>query len=467
MSQWRVTAMLLLAPALGAAPTGIEGDWNGVLNVGAIQLRLTLHLSRTADGALTGTLDSVDQSAQGIPLSKVAADGHSLTIEIKAVGATYDGKWNVDGSEITGTFHQRGQDMPLAFHRGTTPDLRRPQAPSKPYPYDEEDVVYDNAKAGIKLAGTLTLPRTPGPHPAVLLITGSGPQDRDEAIMGHRPFLVIADFLTRRGLAVLRVDDRGVGKSTGKFREATTMDFAGDARSSVDFLKTRKDIDPNKIGLIGHSEGAVIAPMLASQFSDIAFVVMLAGPGVNGEEIIVRQQYLINRAMGMPEEMAKKNQEIERYILDVVKEEKDEAVAQRKIREGLEKMSAGLTEDQRKAQQQVIGAVEKQMASLSSPWFRAFLTYDPRPALEKLKVPVLAMNGGLDLQVPPGQNLPAIAAALEAGGNPDYQIVKLPHLNHLFQTAQTGSPMEYAKIEETFSPVALEAMGEWISRHIK
>src|SRR5580658_154685 len=466
MSQLRITALFLLTPVLGAAASGIEGDWTGALNVGAIELRLALHLSRAADGSLTGALDSIDQSANGIPLSKVAEDGRKLAIEIKAVGATYDAEWKADGSEISGTFHQGGRDLPLAFHRGKAPELVRPQNPKKPYPYDEEDVFYDNPRSGNKLAGTLTLPRSPGPHPAVLLITGSGPQDRDEALLGHRPFLVIADYLTRRGIAVLRVDDRGMGKSTGKFEGATTVDFAGDARASVDFLKTRKDIDARQIGLVGHSEGGIIAPMLASQSSDIAFIVMLAGPGVTGEEILIAQRYLIERAMGVPEEMAEKNRETQRFMLGVIKQEKDNTVAQRKIHEGLEKMQAGLTEDRRGAQSETIAATEKQISSLTTPWFREFLTYDPRPALEKVKVPVLVMNGALDLQVPPHQNLPAIAAALEAGGNPDYQIVKLAHLNHLFQTAQTGSPMEYAKIEETFAPAALEVLGEWIGRHV-
>jgi len=467
MSHLRIVALLLLAPVLAVAATGIEGDWAGVLDIGAIQLRVALHLTRAADGSLTGALDSLDQGANGIPLSNVTENGGSLLIEIKAVGATYKAEWNADGSQISGTFSQGGRDLPLAFHRGAPPELIRPQNPKKPYPYDEEDVVYDNPQSGNKLAGTLTLPRSPAPHPVVLLITGSGPQDRDEAIMGHRPFLVIADYLTRRGIAVLRVDDRGTGKSTGKFQEATTVDFAGDGRASVEFLKTRKDIDPKQIGLIGHSEGGIIAPMLASQSSDIAFIVMLAGPGVIGEEVLLAQQYLIARAMGTPEDVAEKNRDIQRMMLGVVKEEKDAAEVKRKVHEGVEKLQAGLTEDQRKAQSETIGGLDREIPTLTSSWFRAFLVYDPRPALEKVKVPVLAMNGALDLQVPPHQNLPAIAAALEAGGNPDYQIVKLPHLNHLFQTAQTGSPTEYSKIEETFAPVALQVLGDWIVRHVK
>src|SRR5580700_5755729 len=305
----------------------------------------------------------------GIPISKVTENGQTLAIEIKAVGATYDAQWSADGSEISGTFRQRGKDLPLAFHRGPTAELIRPQNPKKPYPYDEEDVVYDNPKSGNKLAGTLTLPRSPGPHPAVLMITGSGPQDRDETIVGHRPFLVIADYLTRRGIAVLRTDDRGVGKSTGKFAEATTVDFAADASASVDFLKARKDIDAKQIGLIGHSEGGVIAPMLASQSFDIAFIVMLAGTGVTGEEILVAQQYLIARAMGTPQDVADKNREIERFVLRAIVEEKDDAEVKRKIHEGLEKMQAGMTEDQRKGQSEMIANIEKQMQTLTSPWF--------------------------------------------------------------------------------------------------
>ena len=459
--------LLLLTPALGGAATGVEGDWNGVLKAGPVELRLALHLSRAADGGLTGTLDSLDQSARGIPLSGVTENGRSLAIEIKAVGASYQAELSADGAAMSGTFRQNGRDLPLTFRRGPTPELSRPQNPKRPFPYDEEQVSFENPKAGVRLAGTLTLPRTPGPHPAVLLITGSGPQDRDESIMGHRPFLVIADYLTRRGLAVLRVDDRGVGQSTGKFQGATTADFAGDVRAGVDFLKTHKRIDPQQIGLIGHSEGAIIAPMLASESSDIAFVVMLAGAGVTGEEILLEQRYLINRVMGMPADMAKKENEIERYILDTVTQEHDAAAAERKIREGIAKMSAGLSEDQRKAENAMIAQLELQMKTVTTPWFRAFLAYDPRPALEKVKVPVLAMNGELDLQVPPKQNLPAVAAALEAGGNADYEIVKLPHLNHLFQTAKTGSPMEYPRIEETFAPAALEVMGEWLARHVK
>jgi pimeloyl-ACP methyl ester carboxylesterase len=465
MNDLRIAALFVLAPALGVAATGVEGDWSGVLNDGSNNLRTVLHLARAADGSLTGAIDSVDQGAIGIPISKVTEDGRAISIEFKAVGATYDGQWSADGSEITGTFHQRGFDLPLTFRRGPLPEPTRPQNPRPPYPYDAEDVAYENPKTGDKLAGTLTLPRSAGPHPAVLLIPGSGAHDRDETILGHKPFLIAADYLTRRGIAVLRVDDRGVGKSTGRFEGATTVDFAGDARASVGFLKTRKDIDAKQIGLIGHSEGGIIAPMLTSESADIAFIVMLGGPAVTGEETIVAQEYLMNRAMGMPEAAAEQSREVERLILDVVKQQPDGAVASRRIHEGIEKMSAGLPDDQRRLLSEAADRVDKQMATLTSPWYRAFLTYDPRPALEKVKVPVLAMSGALDLQVPPHQNLPAIAAALEAGGNPDYQIVKLAHLNHLFQTAQTGSPTEYAKIEETFAPAALAVLGDWIGRH--
>jgi pimeloyl-ACP methyl ester carboxylesterase len=457
-------SLLLLVAAI-TARAAVEGEWNAVLHVGPIPLRLVLHLSRTPDGRLSGTLESIDQNTPAIPLSKVMLVGQVLTIDIKAMGAWYRGELAPDDSEVSGTLHQSGHDVPLTFRHGATPELARPQLPRKPYPYDEEEVIYNNPKADIRLAGTLTLPRSGGLHPAVLLITGSGPQDRDETIAGHKPFLVIADYLTRRGLAVLRVDDRGVGGSTGKFAGATTEDFAGDARAGIDFLKRRKEIEPTRIGLIGHSEGALIAPLLASRWDDIAFIVMLAGPGIPGEELLLEQQYLIHRAIGMPEDMAETSRRVERLILDVLIQEKDEAAAKRRIHEGIRKLSAGLAPDQKKAEDAVIIEVEQQMKLLTRSRFLAFLTYDPRPVLEKVRIPVLAMGGELDLQVPPKQSLLAIGAALEVGRNPDYEIRQLPHLNHLFQTATTGSPMEYSKIEETVAPAALQLIGEWIRRH--
>ena len=267
-----------------------EELWQGTLNAGGASLRLILHVVKGADGSLSGQLDIPDQATNSIPLNSITQMDRTLRFEIKPMGVVYEGTIDQDQSAIVGKWTGGAGALDVTFKRiEKIPQINRPQNPVKPYPYDEEEVSYENGKAGVKLAGTLTLPRAKGPFPAVLLITGSGPQDRDETLLGHRPFLVLADYLTRKGIAVLRVDDRGTGKSTGDFAKGTTEDFASDARTSVDYLKNRKEIDPARLGLIGHSEGGIIAPMLASQSSDIAFIVMMAGSAETGEKVLLSQ----------------------------------------------------------------------------------------------------------------------------------------------------------------------------------
>ncbi len=334
--------------------------------------------------------------------------------------------------------------------------FNRPQEPKKPYPYDEEEVGYENKRDSVKLAGTLTLPRGKGPFPAALLITGSGPQDRNESLLGHKPFLVLADYLTRQGIAVLRVDDRGVGGSTGSVPDSTTENFAADVTAGIEFLKTRKEIDPKQIGLIGHSEGGLIAPMVAAQNGDVAFIVLMAGTGLTGEEILYLQGALILKASGASAEQLAKQRATQEGMFKILKEEKDPATAEKRLHEEL---SRNLTEEAKKKSEQAIAA---QIKRVNTPWFRYFLTLDPRPALRKVKCPVLALNGENDLQVPATENLREIEAALKAGGNKNITIVRLPKLNHLFQTSETGSLSEYAKIEETVAPVALKTIGDWI-----
>jgi uncharacterized protein len=334
--------------------------------------------------------------------------------------------------------------------------LNRPQEPKKPYPYDEEEVGYENKRDGVKLAGTLTFPRGKGPFPAVLLITGSGPQDRNESILGHKPFLVLADYLTRQGIAVLRVDDRGVGGSTGSAPNSTTENFAADVTAGIEFLKTRKEIDPKQIGLIGHSEGGLVAPMVAAQNGDVAFIVLMAGAGLTGEEILYLQGAMIMKANGAGAGQLARLRATQESMFKILKEEKDPAAAEKRLRE---EMSKNLTEEEKKKSEQTI-AVHIKLAN--TPWFRYFLTLDPRPALRKVKCPVLALNGENDLQVSANENLREIEAALKAGGNNDVSIARLPKLNHLFQTCETGSPNEYIKIEETIAPVALRTVGDWI-----
>lgn len=397
----------------------VEGTWHGAVEVSGMRLRIDIHLARDKDGKLSGTLDSPDQAAKGLALDELSFENETLAFTLKVAGASFEGKLK-DG-KIEGALKQAGRNMPLVFGRTPVAEPKRPQMPKKPYPYKEEEVAYAH------LAGTLTLPATGGPHTAVILITGSGQQDRDETLLGHKPFLVIADHLTRQGIAVLRVDDRGVGGSKGEVADATSEDFADDVLKGVEFLAARKDI--GKIGLIGHSEGGLIAPMVAVKSDKVAFLVLLAGPGTTGEEILLAQTELIQRAMGVKEEMIQKNLDESKKLYESVKLGQD---------------------------------VPESAKALTSPWFKFFLSYDPRETLKKVACPVLALNGEKDLQVPCKENLKGIEDALKAGGNDRIKIVALPDLNHLFQTCKTGAPAEYAQIEETFAPAALDLISGWV-----
>jgi len=442
-----------LLSASNAAAQSLAGDWLGTLDTGALKLRLVFHVTDTPKGP-TATVDSLDQNARGIPVTRLSRDGSSVRMELAGIGGTFIGKIDDAGKTIAGTWTQGAGSLPLTISRATdsTPfEPRRPQNPRRPYAYDEGEVTYNSRASGVRLAATLTLPNAKGPFPAVVLITGSGPQDRDESIVGHKPFLVLADYLTRRGFAVLRADDRGVGKSTGDFSTATTADFAADAEGGLAFLQTLSDIDHRKIGLIGHSEGAVIASMVAARNPAVAFIVMLSGTGVRGDEIILAQSELIAAAAGAGREQIEKNRTVQREALALLVQEKDDARLESKLRTTL---SGQIPESQ-------LGG---QLKTLMSPWYRYFIAYDPAPALRQVTVPVLAINGEKDLQAPSKQNVPAIRAALEAGGNRNIEIVELPGLNHLLQTAPTGSPSEYGQIEETMAPLALEKIATWLAR---
>lgn len=335
----------------------------------------------------------------------------------------------------------------------------RPQEPKAPYPYDEEEVIYSSSAAGVTLAGTLTLPRSGKQSPAVLLIAGSGRNDRNETIFGHKPFLVLADHLTKQGFAVLRVDKRGIGQSTGNFDVSTTEDFAADALAGVEYLKTRKEVDAEQIGLIGHSEGGLIAPMVAVKSNDVAFIVLMGGAGVTGEATLYAREALISRAMGVTEEQISHQLDLQQQVLSVIKNESDLEKAEKLLREIVAKQLANLPKEE---QQTSADVMEAQMKRCNSKWFRYYLTYDPITSLKHLKIPVLVINGELDSQVLPKQNLPVIAKILEKSGNRNYRIIEFPKLNHMFQTCETGSILEYGKIEETIAPVVLDTLSDWI-----
>ncbi len=462
--------------ALGTPPVAaqeggeaIVGTWAGVLAVGPQQLELIYHIEVGEDGSLTGSMDVPAQGASGIPLTSVLYEDRTLTLEFPVPGGgSYEGTLNAAGDGLTGTFTQGGQSFPLDLARSeagaATAELRRPQEPEAPFPYVVEDARFPSADGSIHLAGTLTLPEGDGPFPAAALITGSGPQNRDEALMGHKPFLVLADHLTRAGIAVLRYDDRGVAESEGDFSAATSEDFAVDALAAIEHLRADPRIDPARIGLVGHSEGGLVGPLAASQSDVVRYVVMLAGPGVPGLEILVEQGRLINGAAGNSPALSDFNSRIQRRLAAITLEESDPALADAAMRVAIDEEIDALPETSRSAVQAVMtdDAIGQAVQQMNSPWFRTFVHYDPRPTLERVNVPVLALFGEKDLQVPPAQSAAEVEGALDRGGNQRATVTILEGLNHLFQRAETGLPSEYQSIEETMSPVALESISRWI-----
>ncbi len=432
----------------------IEGHWEGSIELPGAKLGVRVDL--TLDGETwSGTIDIPAQGASGLPLSGIRVTGSEVVFAIAGVPGEPTFKGELAEGAISGTFTQGGQRFPFRLGREKIEGPARPQEPKPPFPYGEEQVSFESE--GASLAGTLSIPGGEAPFPAVLLISGSGPQNRDGEVFGHRPFLVLADDLARAGVAVLRVDDRGVGGSTGDRGRATSEDFAADAIAGVAFLAARPEIDPERIGLIGHSEGGIVAPMAATRSDKVAFIVLLAGPGVPGDEILERQLELISRAGGMPAERVARVAAAQRALLELVESGAQQDAIRARVRDlTLAQLGTESVDDT------VEQAISREAAKLMTPWFRFFLTHDPRPVLREVRVPVLALYGEKDLQVDPRQNLPEVRKALEQGGNPDFTVEELPGLNHLFQKANTGSPSEYHSIEETIDPVALDAIREWI-----
>jgi len=458
--------LLALVTSINLTAQDISGQWNGALKVQGIQLRLVINISKTADG-YSATMDSPDQGVKGIPIAQTTFENSILKFAIPSATIEYIGELSED--EFTGTFKQNGQEFPMNLSRNAIEEVvaKRPQEPVKPYSYYSEEVTFQNVKENISLAGTLTLPKKEGNFPVVILISGSGPQNRDEELLGHKPFLVLSDYLTKNGVAVLRYDDRGVEKSTGNFNAATSADFATDVESAIAYLKTRKEINKKKIGLIGHSEGGLIAPMVASKSKEVAFIVLLAGPGIPGNELLLLQKELIERAMGVSEAEIKEGLESNAKLFDVVIQSVDIQKLKVDLTTKLNEMFAnnpsteipnGMTKEQ---------FIAMQVDQIASPWMEYFIKYNPKLALEKVKCPVLALNGEKDLQVPPKENLAAIKNALHKGGNKNVTTKELLNLNHLFQESETGAPAEYGTIEQTFAPIALEEIKNWIKLQTK
>ena len=451
-----IYSLLVLAGfAFAQTPEDVAGEWRGTIEVPGSSLEIGVTFE-VQPGGLTGTIDIPAQGAQDLPLEGVRLEGEQLTFAIQGVPGAPTFSGPVSGDTIEGEFRQSGQTLPFSLERGTR-ELARPQEPTPPYPYREEEVMYTNDS--VTLAGTLTLPEGAGPFVAVLLITGSGAQDRDETVAEHKPFLVIADRLTRAGYAVLRVDDRGVGGSTGNLAQATYDDLAADVLAGVAFLKGRSEIDPGRIGLFGHSEGGYLAPLAASRSEDVAFVILMAGPAVPGREALLLQNRLIYEGAGATEETVDAQLAYLRRLIGLL-ERRDYEAAGELIRERIEEDYAALPEAQRPSAAEQEALVEAQVAGTATPNFRSFVLYNPRPALASLRIPVLAFYGGKDIQVDAEQSAPALRAALAE--NPDATVRVFENLNHLMQPAETGALAEYAQIETTLAPRVLDLVVGWL-----
>lgn len=462
-----LTALTIL-PAAAAGPQEAAGEvsWSGVI-AGAIEFFVTF--TPTDDGSgYSATLDIPAQGLSGAPLTGVVYTDTEIAFTLAIAppsGATWRATREAGATTVTGELEQGATKVDFTMEMlaaGEEAGPPRPQTPQPPFPYSEREVAYVNEVDGARLAGTLTVPPGAGPFPAVLLITGSGPQNRDEEILGHKPFLVIADHLSRSGIAVLRVDDRGIGESTGDLASATTETFAGDAVAGVAFLAAQPQIDAGAIGLLGHSEGGIVAAMVAAESDAVAFIVLLAGPALPGSELMVIQLEAVQRAIGRPEDNIARQLVAQRRLLELAGAGADLPALTEAVAELTRIQVAAIPEEQRPSTEDLDPAIEAQAAQLMAPWWRFFINFDPRTALRRVRCPVLALNGGVDTQVPAAANLSGIGAALQDAGNPDVTIEELEGLNHLFQTARTGSPSEYADIEETFSPRALELITAWI-----
>ncbi|NNE93210.1 MAG: alpha/beta fold hydrolase [Verrucomicrobiales bacterium] len=465
----RVIPVVFLGSSLFAADIesdhSINGTWKGTLQVLGQKLPLIFEIEENKNGSAKGSLISPKQTLQKIPVTQVSLKDRNVKFWVQTVGGSFEGKLSPKSKTIKGEWTQGGNALPLELEFSEEGfAIERPQNPKGKVSYKEELVKFPNKFGPHNLAGTLTFPNdaTTRAVPAVILVSGSGPQDRDETLFGHKPFWVIADYLTKQGIAVLRYDDRGVGASGGYFDGATHMDLATDASAAVEYLTSRKEIDPKRIGIIGHSEGGMLGPIVATKREDIAFLVLLAGPGISGAETILTQSKAIGTASGLHPELIQLNQDFLKAVFEEMQKQvpDGERIADlgRKFEAEVKKVE-GLDPSMLENLEQTMFQSLKQ---IESPWFHNFVKYDPGPTLEKVKCPVYALNGEVDLQVLADINLPEIEAHLKAGGNRNYKTEKIMGHNHLFQPSMTGIPAEYGRIETTFSPLVLRKMSTWI-----
>ncbi len=467
----RLSTILLLAGSVlnAQGQSKLAGNWQGTLNAGQ-SLRLVFHVKETA-GNLSATMDSPDQGVTGIPCASVYFKSDSVVFDLGRGGVMYTGRM-FDATMLTGNWHQGGLTIPVDLKKTDKPaQVFKPQTPKSPFIYNSEDVVFQNADKSIQYGATITIPKESGTYPAVLLISGSGPQNRDEEILGHKPFAVIADYLTNHGYIVLRVDDRGVNQTTGDRTNSTSMDYAKDAEAALNYLKTRKEVNTKKIGMLGHSEGGLIAPIIASERKDINFIILAAAPGVKITELMALQNDAVLRSSGADSTLIKHYGILYRNIENDIINAKDSVDAYKRI-------AASITDWKNKTPKETVQAVgmvnedaEKKFINefvgfYNNRWYNSFMKFNPQPYLEKLSCKVLAINGDKDIQVVSSQNLPAIQTALEKSKSKVYTVKEFSGLNHLFQHCKTCSTEEYGTLEETFAPEVLQYITDWMDKNV-
>lgn len=456
-------AICLFLPLLSTAQKSPAGDWEASLKIQGIELPLVVHLKQKGD-AWEGSFDSPKQKAYNISLTSVSLRADTVEFTHKQAGIRFLGLFQADS--IPGNFSQGGKTMPMTLRRQLGAPTKvaetiRPQQPKPPFNYSIREVKIKNKAANLTLAGTLTVPAGKGPFPAVVLISGSGPQDRNSEVFDHQPFAVLAHHLTQAGIAVLRYDDRGVGKSTGDFNAATSEDFAGDALAAWAFVQKQKGINKNKVGLIGHSEGGMVAPIAFARQSEPAFVVLMAGVGIPVTALLAEQIQAIGQSEGLSQAAIDSQLSTNARTFHWLKT-LPATQARDSLQAYLAAQKALLPANDAAAREQFENQAAGALRTYLDPWFLYFIGYDPRPNLMKLSCPVLAINGDKDVQVLAASNLQGIEAALKSGGNKNYKICSLPGLNHLFQPAKTGAVSEYATIDTTFDPAAMEVIASWI-----
>ena len=442
-------------------------SWYGVMEAGGREFEFEIRVLKTGAGETIARLDSIGEKVFGLP-TELSVEGDSFNFKIPLTRAEYVGKLNKEKDAIAGKWKQSGGEFDLNFKKTTNPKYkvrkkpRRPQTPKPPFPYEAVEFNFENKTDKVSLSGTLTLPKGDAPFPVAILVSGSGPQDRDETLFGHKPFLVIADHLTRNGFAVLRYDERGVGKSTGTYNTATSLDLSRDTIASIEALKLDKRIDPERIGIIGHSEGGYIAPMIAAKRDDIAFIISMAGPGVSGREISYHQNRNVIAMTGGGKKALAHLKPLLDKIIDAVDQDSEsfKKTALAAVNEFLENVDEPIEN-----QEEIAKLVAIQMEAFRAPWTKFYVKHDPRPDWEKVECPVLALNGDKDVQVLADQNLNEIEKALEKGGNQHIEMVKLEGINHLFQPCKTGQVSEYEQIETTIEPKVLEIMVQWLKKN--